>query len=172
MKHQSLRLVAGSGEMNLHCLGQMDRNLFTFIQSRFFLSGDLLLVISNHVLKHPFRRERPLSLGIFPSSGGVSVIIPDSHTRVETPGTEGWRFTDSAQLCSNTSLKVSVLVGPSWIILVRFFHQRVVSRLIQQHQASDTQRHLEKGFVSCKDLCLHMSGSELHGVSNQAFFCS
>uniref|UniRef100_M4AI81 C-Jun-amino-terminal kinase-interacting protein 4 n=1 Tax=Xiphophorus maculatus TaxID=8083 RepID=M4AI81_XIPMA len=80
-------------------------NLFTFIQSRFFLSGDLLLVISNHVLKHPFRRERPLSLGIFPSSGGASVIIPDSHTRVETPGTEGWRFTDSAQLCSNTSLK-------------------------------------------------------------------
>uniref|UniRef100_A0A3B5MM22 C-Jun-amino-terminal kinase-interacting protein 4 n=1 Tax=Xiphophorus couchianus TaxID=32473 RepID=A0A3B5MM22_9TELE len=52
------------------------------------------------------RKERPLSLGIFPSSGGASVIIPDSHTRVETPGTEGWRFTDSAQLCSNTSLKL------------------------------------------------------------------
>ncbi|XP_043957000.1 sperm associated antigen 9a isoform X1 [Gambusia affinis] len=58
------------------------------------------------------RRERPLSLGIFPSSGGASVIIPDSHTRVETPGTVGWRFTDSAQLCSNTSLKQLDFVDP------------------------------------------------------------
>ncbi|MEQ2208678.1 hypothetical protein XENOCAPTIV_011228 [Xenoophorus captivus] len=51
------------------------------------------------------RKERPLSLGIFPPSGGASLIIPDSHTRVETPGTEGWRFSDSSQLLSNTSLK-------------------------------------------------------------------
>ncbi|XP_013867939.1 C-Jun-amino-terminal kinase-interacting protein 4 isoform X8 [Austrofundulus limnaeus] len=51
------------------------------------------------------RRERPLSLGIFPSSGGASLIIPDSHGRAETPGTEGWRFTDSSQQRSNTSLK-------------------------------------------------------------------
>ncbi|XP_024862928.1 sperm associated antigen 9a [Kryptolebias marmoratus] len=51
------------------------------------------------------RRERPLSLGIFPSAGGASLIIPDSHARAETPGTEGWRFADSSQLRSNTSLK-------------------------------------------------------------------
>uniref|UniRef100_A0A3Q2QNT2 Sperm associated antigen 9a n=1 Tax=Fundulus heteroclitus TaxID=8078 RepID=A0A3Q2QNT2_FUNHE len=51
------------------------------------------------------RRERPLSLGVFPSSGGASLIIPDPHSRAETPGTEGWRFADSAQLRSNTSLK-------------------------------------------------------------------
>ncbi|XP_053707989.1 sperm associated antigen 9a isoform X2 [Synchiropus splendidus] len=51
------------------------------------------------------RRERPLSLGIFPSSGGTSLLIPDSQTRAETPNTEGWRFSDSKQQRSNTSLK-------------------------------------------------------------------
>ncbi|MED6290089.1 C-Jun-amino-terminal kinase-interacting protein 4, partial [Characodon lateralis] len=56
------------------------------------------------------RKERPLSLGIFPPSGGA--IIPDSHTRVETPGTEGWRFSDSSQLLSNTSLKQLDFVNP------------------------------------------------------------
>uniref|UniRef100_A0A3B5B1L0 RH1 domain-containing protein n=1 Tax=Stegastes partitus TaxID=144197 RepID=A0A3B5B1L0_9TELE len=54
----------------------------------------------------PSRRERPLSLGIFPSSGGASLLIPDPQTRAETPGTEGWRFADSSQPRSNTSLKV------------------------------------------------------------------
>ncbi|XP_042360802.1 sperm associated antigen 9a isoform X4 [Plectropomus leopardus] len=49
------------------------------------------------------RRERPLSLGIFPSSGGASLLIPDPQTRAETPGTESWRFTDPTR--SNTSLK-------------------------------------------------------------------
>ncbi|XP_068574411.1 sperm associated antigen 9a isoform X6 [Cebidichthys violaceus] len=49
------------------------------------------------------RRERPLSLGIFPSPSGASLLIPDSQARAETPGTEGWRFTDPAR--SNTSLK-------------------------------------------------------------------
>ncbi|KAM4535652.1 sperm associated antigen 9a isoform 3-T3 [Fundulus diaphanus] len=58
------------------------------------------------------RRERPLSLGIFPSSGGASLIIPDAHSRAETPGTEGWRFADSAQLRSNTSLKQLDFVAP------------------------------------------------------------
>ncbi|XP_047427722.1 sperm associated antigen 9a isoform X4 [Mugil cephalus] len=51
------------------------------------------------------RRERPLSLGIFPSSGGTSLLIPDSQARAETPGTEGWRFTDPSQPRSNASLK-------------------------------------------------------------------
>ncbi|XP_041867950.1 sperm associated antigen 9a isoform X3 [Melanotaenia boesemani] len=58
------------------------------------------------------RRERPLSLGIFPSSGGASLIIPDSHARAETPGTEGWRFTDPSQPHSNTSLKQLDFVDP------------------------------------------------------------
>ncbi|KAM7386725.1 hypothetical protein PAMA_009377 [Pampus argenteus] len=51
------------------------------------------------------RRERPLSLGIFPSSGGASLLIPDQQTRTETPNAEGWRFTDATQPRSNTSLK-------------------------------------------------------------------
>lgn len=51
------------------------------------------------------RRERPLSLGIFPSAGGPSLLFPDPQARAGTPGTEGWRFTDPAQTRSNTSLK-------------------------------------------------------------------
>ncbi|XP_073349902.1 sperm associated antigen 9a isoform X6 [Pagrus major] len=51
------------------------------------------------------RRERPLSLGIFPPSGGVSLLTPDPQVRAETMGPEGWRFTDPAQPRSNTSLK-------------------------------------------------------------------
>ncbi|KAM4530161.1 sperm associated antigen 9a isoform 4-T4 [Odontesthes bonariensis] len=58
------------------------------------------------------RRERPLSLGIFPSPGGASLIIPDTHARAETPGTEGWRLTDSSQPRSNTSLKQLDFVDP------------------------------------------------------------
>lgn len=54
----------------------------------------------------PPRRERPLSLGIFPSSGGVPMLTPDPQTRAETLGTESWRFTDPAQPRSNTTLKV------------------------------------------------------------------
>uniref|UniRef100_A0AAQ4S372 C-Jun-amino-terminal kinase-interacting protein 4 n=2 Tax=Gasterosteus aculeatus aculeatus TaxID=481459 RepID=A0AAQ4S372_GASAC len=56
------------------------------------------------------RRERPLSLGIFPSPGGASLLIPDSLARAETPGTEGWRFTEPAR--SNTSLKQLDFVNP------------------------------------------------------------
>uniref|UniRef100_A0A671UXU7 Sperm associated antigen 9a n=1 Tax=Sparus aurata TaxID=8175 RepID=A0A671UXU7_SPAAU len=52
------------------------------------------------------RRERPLSLGIFPPSGGVSLLTPDPQVRADTLGPEAWRFTDPAQPRSNTSLKV------------------------------------------------------------------
>ncbi|KAM8843811.1 sperm associated antigen 9a isoform 2-T2 [Spinachia spinachia] len=56
------------------------------------------------------RRERPLSLGIFPSPGGASPLIPDPLARAETPGTEGWRFAEPAR--SNTSLKQLDFVNP------------------------------------------------------------
>uniref|UniRef100_A0A672PFI3 C-Jun-amino-terminal kinase-interacting protein 4 n=1 Tax=Sinocyclocheilus grahami TaxID=75366 RepID=A0A672PFI3_SINGR len=36
--------------------------------------------------------ERPLSLGIFPMSGGGTSLTPDIQGRAETPGMEGWRF--------------------------------------------------------------------------------
>ncbi|KAM4598180.1 sperm associated antigen 9a [Polymixia lowei] len=53
------------------------------------------------------RKERPLSLGIFPPSGGGPLLTPDPQARAETPSTEGWRFIDphGAQPRSNTSLK-------------------------------------------------------------------
>uniref|UniRef100_A0A665UGS0 C-Jun-amino-terminal kinase-interacting protein 4 n=1 Tax=Echeneis naucrates TaxID=173247 RepID=A0A665UGS0_ECHNA len=58
------------------------------------------------------RRERPLSLGIFPSSGGPSLLIPDPQTKAETLGTEGWRFTDPTHPRSNTSLKLDFADPP------------------------------------------------------------
>uniref|UniRef100_A0A7N6A8G7 C-Jun-amino-terminal kinase-interacting protein 4 n=1 Tax=Anabas testudineus TaxID=64144 RepID=A0A7N6A8G7_ANATE len=63
------------------------------------------------------RRERPLSLGIFPSSGGTSLLIPDPQARAETPGTEGWRFTDPSQPRSNTSLKLHSYSPPPLLCL-------------------------------------------------------
>uniref|UniRef100_W5K0L7 C-Jun-amino-terminal kinase-interacting protein 4 n=1 Tax=Astyanax mexicanus TaxID=7994 RepID=W5K0L7_ASTMX len=53
------------------------------------------------------RKERPLSLGIFPMSGGGgnNALTPEILGRAETPGTEGWRFNDLSQPRSNTSLK-------------------------------------------------------------------
>ncbi|XP_072549775.1 sperm associated antigen 9a isoform X3 [Salminus brasiliensis] len=54
------------------------------------------------------RKERPLSLGIFPMSGGggSNSLTPEILGRAETPGTEGWRFNDLSQPRSNTSLKL------------------------------------------------------------------
>ncbi|XP_061555902.1 sperm associated antigen 9a isoform X1 [Phycodurus eques] len=49
------------------------------------------------------RRERPLSLGIFPTSGGGSLLIPDSQTRAVTPSAEAWRFTDANSQTRSTS---------------------------------------------------------------------
>uniref|UniRef100_A0A671UZ16 Sperm associated antigen 9a n=1 Tax=Sparus aurata TaxID=8175 RepID=A0A671UZ16_SPAAU len=58
------------------------------------------------------RRERPLSLGIFPPSGGVSLLTPDPQVRADTLGPEAWRFTDPAQPRSNTSLKLDFVDPP------------------------------------------------------------
>uniref|UniRef100_A0A673MXW6 C-Jun-amino-terminal kinase-interacting protein 4-like n=1 Tax=Sinocyclocheilus rhinocerous TaxID=307959 RepID=A0A673MXW6_9TELE len=51
------------------------------------------------------RKERPLSLGIFPMSGGGSSLTPDIQGRAETPGMEGWRFNNLSHQRSNASLK-------------------------------------------------------------------
>uniref|UniRef100_A0A8C1RUJ6 C-Jun-amino-terminal kinase-interacting protein 4 n=1 Tax=Cyprinus carpio TaxID=7962 RepID=A0A8C1RUJ6_CYPCA len=51
------------------------------------------------------RKERPLSLGIFPMSGGGTSLTPDVQGRAEAPGTEGWRFSNLSHQRSNTSLK-------------------------------------------------------------------
>ncbi|XP_055050730.2 sperm associated antigen 9a isoform X3 [Misgurnus anguillicaudatus] len=51
------------------------------------------------------RKERPLSLGIFPMSGGGTSLTTDVQGRTEIPGIEGWRFNHLNQQRSNTSLK-------------------------------------------------------------------
>uniref|UniRef100_A0A672PLV9 C-Jun-amino-terminal kinase-interacting protein 4 n=1 Tax=Sinocyclocheilus grahami TaxID=75366 RepID=A0A672PLV9_SINGR len=56
--------------------------------------------------------ERPLSLGIFPMSGGGSSLTPDIRGRAETPGMEGWRFNNLSHQRSNTSLKVHLHPTP------------------------------------------------------------
>ncbi|XP_028841851.1 sperm associated antigen 9a isoform X3 [Denticeps clupeoides] len=52
------------------------------------------------------RKERPLSLGIFPASAGPPALTPDVHARGDTPGTDGWRFADANHPRSNASLKL------------------------------------------------------------------
>ncbi|XP_039595320.1 C-Jun-amino-terminal kinase-interacting protein 4-like [Polypterus senegalus] len=52
------------------------------------------------------RKDRPLSLGIFPLTSGDPLLTPDAQRDgVETPGTEHWRFNDLSHPRSNTSLK-------------------------------------------------------------------
>ncbi|MGH0127677.1 UNVERIFIED_CONTAM: hypothetical protein FKN15_009561 [Acipenser sinensis] len=52
------------------------------------------------------RKERPVSLGIFPLSGGDPLLTPDAQRDgAETPGTERWRFNNLSHPRSNTSLK-------------------------------------------------------------------
>ncbi|CAL8270546.1 unnamed protein product [Lota lota] len=51
------------------------------------------------------RKERPLSLCIFPSSGGATVLLPGPQARAETPSAGGWPLNDPAHPPSNTSLK-------------------------------------------------------------------
>uniref|UniRef100_W5MYQ3 C-Jun-amino-terminal kinase-interacting protein 4 n=1 Tax=Lepisosteus oculatus TaxID=7918 RepID=W5MYQ3_LEPOC len=53
------------------------------------------------------RKERPVSLGIFPLSGADPLLTADTRQGgAETPGTENWRFNDLSHPRSNTSLKV------------------------------------------------------------------
>ncbi|XP_073698951.1 sperm associated antigen 9a [Garra rufa] len=51
------------------------------------------------------RKERPLSLGIFPMSGGGTSLMPDIQGRAETLGMEAWRFNNLSHQRSNASLK-------------------------------------------------------------------
>uniref|UniRef100_A0A8C2CAA7 C-Jun-amino-terminal kinase-interacting protein 4 n=1 Tax=Cyprinus carpio TaxID=7962 RepID=A0A8C2CAA7_CYPCA len=52
-----------------------------------------------------YRKERPVSMGIF-SLPGSDVMTPDLHREaVETPGTDTWRYNNLSHPRSNTSLK-------------------------------------------------------------------
>ncbi|XP_072568414.1 C-Jun-amino-terminal kinase-interacting protein 4 isoform X13 [Paramormyrops kingsleyae] len=52
------------------------------------------------------RKERPVSLAIFPLPGGDALLTPElQRERAETPGTDAWRYNDLSHPRSNTSLK-------------------------------------------------------------------
>uniref|UniRef100_A0A671Q896 C-Jun-amino-terminal kinase-interacting protein 4-like n=1 Tax=Sinocyclocheilus anshuiensis TaxID=1608454 RepID=A0A671Q896_9TELE len=68
------------------------------------LQGMLSVRVQSYVLC-VFRKERPVSLGIF-SLPGSDVMTPDLHREaVETPGTDTWRYNSISHPRSNTSLK-------------------------------------------------------------------
>uniref|UniRef100_A0A8C7L8R5 C-Jun-amino-terminal kinase-interacting protein 4 n=1 Tax=Oncorhynchus kisutch TaxID=8019 RepID=A0A8C7L8R5_ONCKI len=65
------------------------------------------------------RKERPMSLGVFPMSGGGAVLTPDLQARSETPGAEAWRFNDLENPRSNASLKDELSdLGPKSVTLM------------------------------------------------------
>ncbi|XP_036912769.1 C-Jun-amino-terminal kinase-interacting protein 4 isoform X4 [Sturnira hondurensis] len=51
------------------------------------------------------RKERPISLGIFPLPVGDGLLTPDTKKGGETPGSEQWKFQELSQPRSHTSLK-------------------------------------------------------------------
>uniref|UniRef100_A0A8C5X5C5 Sperm associated antigen 9 n=1 Tax=Malurus cyaneus samueli TaxID=2593467 RepID=A0A8C5X5C5_9PASS len=54
------------------------------------------------------RKERPISLGIFPLPAGDALLTPEAQREAaETPAAEQWKFPELSQPRSHTSLKVS-----------------------------------------------------------------
>ncbi|XP_028935720.1 C-Jun-amino-terminal kinase-interacting protein 4 isoform X2 [Ornithorhynchus anatinus] len=51
------------------------------------------------------RKERPISLGLFPLPAGDALLTPDTQKGGETPGSEHWKFHELSQPRSHTSLK-------------------------------------------------------------------
>ncbi|OCT60749.1 C-Jun-amino-terminal kinase-interacting protein 4 isoform X2 [Xenopus laevis] len=68
------------------------------------LGGDQL----ESSLHSKIRKERPISLGIFPLNPGDSLLIPHSQGS-ETPGNGPWKHPDPNHPCCNTSLKEEIL---------------------------------------------------------------
>ncbi|KFO34971.1 C-Jun-amino-terminal kinase-interacting protein 4 [Fukomys damarensis] len=54
---------------------------------------------------HRVRKERPITLGIFPLPAGDGLLTPDTQKGGETPGSEQWKFQELSQPRSHTSLK-------------------------------------------------------------------
>ncbi|EMP33037.1 C-Jun-amino-terminal kinase-interacting protein 4 [Chelonia mydas] len=67
------------------------------------LTGGDLLESTTH---GRIRKERPISLGIFPLPPGDALLTPETQREGgETPGSEHWKFHELSQPRSNTSLK-------------------------------------------------------------------
>lgn len=59
------------------------------------------------------RKERPISLGIFPLPAGDALLTPEAQKdAAETPAAEHWKFHELSQPRSHTSLKVSTAWVP------------------------------------------------------------
>ncbi|KAE8577121.1 hypothetical protein XENTR_v10004438 [Xenopus tropicalis] len=69
-------------------------------QHQQLLGGDQL----ESSLHSKIRKERPISLGIFPLNSGDSLLVPDSQG-AETPGNGPWKHPDPNHPRCNTSLK-------------------------------------------------------------------
>lgn len=69
-------------------------------------------------LPSPNRKERPISLGIFPLPAGDGLLTPDTQKGGETPGSEQWKFQELSQPRSHTSLKVSFILPKSLIYIL------------------------------------------------------
>lgn len=70
------------------------------------------LVVHVRLLMNPAclsnRKERPISLGIFPLPAGDALLTPEAQKdTAETPAAEHWKFHELSQPRSHTSLKVS-----------------------------------------------------------------
>uniref|UniRef100_A0A667YUD4 C-Jun-amino-terminal kinase-interacting protein 4 n=1 Tax=Myripristis murdjan TaxID=586833 RepID=A0A667YUD4_9TELE len=123
------------------------------------------------------RKERPLSLGIFPSSGGGSLLIPDPQARAETPNTESWRFTDPAQPRSNLPIGCCAIdLTPTHYAfnICNFFavvpHVSCCAGLPENEESSDVQDIIE----STPELDMDLSGykassTPTKGIENMAF---
>uniref|UniRef100_A0AAR2LS41 C-Jun-amino-terminal kinase-interacting protein 4 n=1 Tax=Pygocentrus nattereri TaxID=42514 RepID=A0AAR2LS41_PYGNA len=123
------------------------------------------------------RKERPLSLGIFPMSGGGgnNSLTPEILGRAETPGTEGWRFNDLSQPRSNTSLKVTrpapLVLNASVPCNIRNYTLNAIFFcLVENEEKSDVQAIID----STPELHLDLSGyrgssTPNKGIENKAF---
>ncbi|XP_021095763.1 C-Jun-amino-terminal kinase-interacting protein 4 isoform X3 [Heterocephalus glaber] len=85
------------------------------------------------------RKERPITLGIFPLPAGDGLLTPDTQKGGETPGSEQWKFQDLSQPRSHTSLKVSSSPEPLKAI------KQEVRNGISKHCAKDELSDVSQG---------------------------
>ncbi|KAJ6660313.1 hypothetical protein lerEdw1_017736 [Lerista edwardsae] len=79
-------------------------SLSVLLLVHFSISTGVPAVTQN--LPRILRKERPISLGIFPLPPGDALLTPDTQRgTVETPGSDNWKFHELSQPRSNTSLK-------------------------------------------------------------------
>ncbi|XP_013916505.1 PREDICTED: C-Jun-amino-terminal kinase-interacting protein 4-like [Thamnophis sirtalis] len=63
-------------------------------------------IITYDIVPLIYRKEPPISLGIFPLPPGDALLTPDTQRgSVETPGSDSWKFRELSQPRSRTSLK-------------------------------------------------------------------